>query len=156
MPIVVSAEKCSACRTCELVCAIKHFRASNYKKSAIRVLMLFPEPARNVPTLCRHCNKCIPMERCPVDAIYRAKDGTVLIDEEKCIGCRVCIEECPFGAIFAHDDIPYPIKCDLCNGKPACVEVCPLDALEFVPKTIIGQKKRVARAIKERRYAFKL
>ncbi len=50
--------------------------------------------------------------------------GVVVIDEQKCIGCKQCVQACPFGAIQMHPVTKKAIKCDLCGGKPKCVEIC--------------------------------
>lgn len=76
------------------------------------------------------------MESCPVKAIYRAEDGRVLIDEEKCIGCRTCLTACPFGAMFWDYDARKAIKCDLCGGDPYCVKYCPRAAVLYVPESV--------------------
>lgn len=50
------------------------------------------------PTSCQHC-KNAPCEKvCPVRATFRREDGAVLVDFERCIGCRYCIAACPYGA----------------------------------------------------------
>ncbi len=49
------------------------------------------------PTSCQHC-KNAPCEKvCPVGATFRREDGAVLVDFERCIGCRYCIAACPYG-----------------------------------------------------------
>ena len=56
--------------------------------------------------------------------------GIVLIDRDRCIGCRECMEACPFGAMQFDDDRETAIKCDLCIDRlnrgqaPACSQVC--------------------------------
>ena len=50
------------------------------------------------PTSCQHC-KDAPCEKvCPVGATFRSADGLVLVDFERCIGCRYCMAACPYGA----------------------------------------------------------
>jgi len=139
----VYVERCCGCRICELVCAYQHFQENNPKKAAIRVFQLFPSPASNVPIVCRQCAIPRCVEKCPEQALYKARDGRVLVDEERCTGCRACLDACPFGAIYFHEDIPTPIKCDLCDGDPACVKWCPTNALSFVPVSAMGQDRRV-------------
>ncbi len=140
--LFVIPEKCSGCRICELVCSYEHFGVFNPKKSAIRILSLFPEPAINYPVVCKQCAVPKCAEACPVHAIYR-KDGIVHIDYEKCIGCGACAQACPFGAIFMHPDIKHPIKCDLCGGDPKCVEKCPTGAITFRAKSSGHQEKHL-------------
>jgi carbon-monoxide dehydrogenase iron sulfur subunit len=61
--------------------------------------------------------------------------GAVLCDEEKCVGCWMCIMVCPFGAIQRNIvGRRAASKCDLCYGNeiPVCVAHCPNEALTFV------------------------
>jgi Fe-S-cluster-containing hydrogenase component 2 len=129
--ISVIPERCSACRICELACALFHFRSNNPKKSAIRVFSLYPNPILRTPIVCRQCDDPECMEACPVGAIDFA-DETVRIDTELCTGCMACVEACPYGAIFTHPEVDHPIKCDLCSGSPRCVRACPKNALVIV------------------------
>jgi len=82
------------------------------------------------------------MSACPVGAIRKEpKYGAVLIDSEKCSGCRVCYEECPYGAPVFEGDNPdaRAQKCDMCIDRleagdmPICVLTCDSRALDFGP-----------------------
>jgi len=140
--IAVIPERCSGCKICELVCAIRHFGANNPKKSAVRVVITYPHPVIRLPIVCSQCKKPACAEVCPVDALQVS--GTVVkLDKESCISCYKCVETCPFGAIFAHEDCDSPIKCDMCEGQPECVKACPKEALRLLPLDILGESKRL-------------
>ncbi|MDR2468232.1 MAG: 4Fe-4S dicluster domain-containing protein, partial [Spirochaetaceae bacterium] len=91
----------------------------------------------------RHCENPACKQACASDAI-RVEGGVVLIDGEKCIGCKNCVIACPFGAVeivesaeIARDGTKRKTanKCDLCAGaaaSPSCVRVCPTAALSLV------------------------
>ena len=78
------------------------------------------------------------MAVCPTEAISRAsQDAPVLMDQQRCIGCKFCLLACPFGVISISHEGKAMIKCDLCverteaGREPACVSACPTGALKF-------------------------
>ena len=78
---------------------------------------------------CQHCYNPTCVEVCPTGASYKAEDGTVQIDSEVCIGCKLCVSACPYGARTFNEDLSIVQKCTLCSDKPdgelpACVAQC--------------------------------
>jgi Fe-S-cluster-containing dehydrogenase component len=90
-----------------------------------------------VPKLCNQCQNPPCVQVCPVAATYSTGDGVVLVDRERCIGCRYCIQACPYGARYLDPRAHVADKCTWCYHritkglKPACVEVCPVQARLF-------------------------
>ena len=140
--LMVIPEQCSGCRICELVCAIKHFGVNNPKKSAIKVLTIYPHPVVRMPIVCSQCKVLTCAQVCPVDALQRS-DGVMQLDKENCISCYKCVDACPFGAIYVHEDYDLPIICDMCGGDPECVKKCPTGALRLIPESTLGEFKRL-------------
>ncbi len=98
---------------------------------------------------------------CPTGASYkRAEDGIVLVDYDKCIGCKYCAWACPYGARELDEKQKVMKKCTLCvdriydaslperDRKPACVMACPTNARLF--GDIHDPQSQVSKAIAER------
>lgn len=90
-----------------------------------------------VPKLCNQCAHPPCVQVCPVGATFSTKDGVVLVDGTRCIGCRYCIQACPYGARYLRPETKTADKCTFCYHRivkgllPACVEVCPTQARVF-------------------------
>ena len=65
------------------------------------------------------------------------EDGVVLVDAEKCIGCKYCMAACPYQARWVDDDTGEVGKCTFCHHRtahgllPACVSTCVTRARYF-------------------------
>ena len=96
---------------------------------------------------CQQCDDPACMNICPSKAIYLDEaTGAKVIDQDKCIGCKMCMIACPFGAISVDPLSKKVVKCDLCVGDPECVKFCPTDAIEYVTADVYGlmrQRKSV-------------
>jgi carbon-monoxide dehydrogenase iron sulfur subunit len=95
-------------------------------------------PVFGMPLQCRHCEDAPCLSICPSDAIHRVSEGgPVLLDRDRCIGCKFCMIVCPFGVIDLSRDGKAAVKCDLCierteaGEEPACVAACPVHGLKL-------------------------
>ncbi len=103
-----------------------------------------PAQTLHFPRSCLHCETPACVTVCPTGASYkRAEDGIVLVDEDKCIGCKLCSWACPYGAREYSQVEGVMKKCTLCvdriyndkldeaDRQPACVQACPTKARHF-------------------------
>jgi carbon-monoxide dehydrogenase iron sulfur subunit len=147
--IFVNSERCVACRTCEVICALNRSSLSRQLPEAIyetvapmsRVRVEPTGEVRGFPIQCRHCDDAPCLDACPSGALYRDPEGLVLVHDERCIGCWMCIMVCPFGAPQPFRHFRKMIKCDRCKGmeSPYCVESCPTRALVLVDSEDIAK-----------------
>jgi len=160
--MVIDEAKCDGCQKCTEACQAAHFIPSErewikvfkMKESETTAPYFMPKP-------CFHCDRPLCVKVCPVNATFKRQDGIVLIDNERCIGCRMCMAACPYSTRFFNWSAPDPKqtaaignisyspeqsiprrmgtveKCDFCpdmlrHGKmPHCVSGCPMDAIYF-------------------------
>ncbi|NOY96715.1 MAG: 4Fe-4S dicluster domain-containing protein [Chlorobi bacterium] len=152
--MVVDLARCRNARKCMKACQGAH--QLRPEQHHINVLEMYDEEngaSYFMPKPCQHCDNPNCVTVCPVDATFKREDGIVLIDNERCIGCRFCIAACPYSArtfnwaepkdAEKYKDVPYDMelnvpqkkgtvtKCAfsadrLREGKlPYCVSACP-------------------------------
>ncbi len=158
--MVIDLAQCKNLRKCHDACEKMHYLSP--EKEWLKVLKMqdneLAEPYWQ-PTMCFHCDQPPCVKVCPVDATFKRSDGIVLIDNERCIGCRFCMVACPYSARtfdWSEPQIPLEIaempyspetscppkkgtvsKCDFCPDKtrkgelPPCVTACPNGVFYF-------------------------
>ena len=97
--MVVDLSKCKNARKCISACQGAH-HLSPYQYH-INVLQMQDTPNTkpyHMSKPCQHCDNPPCVSVCPVDATFKRQDGIVLIDNERCIGCRFCMAACPYSA----------------------------------------------------------
>jgi len=156
--MVVDLAKCKNAKKCINACDKHHNLTPD--RPYIKVLEMKDNKKSSpywMPKKCFHCDNPPCVKVCPVGATYKRTDGIVLIDNERCIGCRFCMAACPYSArVFnwgvppnENSDISYSpetsvpskigtvAKCDFCpdmlrKGKlPHCVPACPNGVIYF-------------------------
>lgn len=140
--ISVDPTKCAGCRTCELVCSVKNEGIANPYLARIHVVKWEFE-CFEIPMVCRQCDNPFCMAVCPVKAITRDENlGRVVVDYNRCIGCRACVQACPFGGMKYDTRKQRVVKCELCDGDPTCVKFCSTQALQYVDPAQLDIKKK--------------
>ncbi|HRG67943.1 MAG: 4Fe-4S dicluster domain-containing protein [Saprospiraceae bacterium] len=152
--MVIDLSRCKNLKKCQQAC--NHVHHVHPSQNWIKVYSM--QEAEHTapywqPTTCMHCDEPPCVKVCPVDATFKRKDGIVLIDSNRCVGCRFCMAACPYSTrVFNWEepDIPLEIaqqayncetstpqkkgtvgKCDFCpdavrKGElPHCVSSCP-------------------------------
>jgi molybdopterin-containing oxidoreductase family iron-sulfur binding subunit len=157
--MVIDLAKCKNARKCVEVCQKGHHLPKSQEFMKVYLLQDSDKSAPYwFPKPCFHCDNPLCVSVCPVGATYKRSDGIVLIDTERCIGCKFCMTGCPYSTrVFAwkhypeydEDKEPYSpeasspgkegtvSKCDFCPdlirvGKlPYCAQACPMGVIYF-------------------------
>ena len=141
--IWIDPARCSGCQRCVLACAMQHHNACNPRLARIRIHP-FQNPDLNVPIVCMACEDAPCIKVCPVNARLREINGSVVTDEDRCIGCRACLYICPNASPQVNPYTGQTMTCDLCIGQedgPWCVTACRVEGALTVGS---GQKHRQA------------
>ncbi|MDM8003604.1 MAG: 4Fe-4S dicluster domain-containing protein [Bacteroidota bacterium] len=101
--MVIDLSKCRNARKCVEACqSAHHLRPYEYHINTLVMQESVNTPAYFMPKPCQHCDNPPCVSVCPVDATFKRQDGIVLIDNERCIGCRFCMAACPYSARMFH------------------------------------------------------
>ncbi|MDX9727750.1 MAG: 4Fe-4S dicluster domain-containing protein [Bacteroidales bacterium] len=101
--MVIDLSKCRNARKCVEACqSAHHLRPYEYHINTLVMQESVNTSAFFMPKPCQHCDNPPCVSVCPVDATFKRQDGIVLIDNERCIGCRFCIAACPYSARIFH------------------------------------------------------
>lgn len=121
--ILITPDKCSGCRLCEIACSLEHEGIIWPEASRIRIYELLP--GVNVPHTCVQCPDYPCVEACNFDALgVNERTGAVLVNEDNCTECGACFLACPGNVPRILPGKRSVVICDLCGGNPKCVEVC--------------------------------
>ena len=158
--MVIDLAACDGCKKCTKACQVEHIVP--FEQEWIRVTEIesneYAKYAMPVP--CQHCEVAPCVKVCPVGATFHDPEGIVLVDHDRCIGCRFCMAACPYGARsfnwtepthspkeqFATYSPEFPVphrkgtveKCMLCAHRvkmgrlPACLETCTAEGMRAI------------------------
>lgn len=107
--MVIDLAKCRNARKCMEACqGAHHLRNDQHHINVLRMQDEDKTAPYFMPKPCQHCDNPPCTKVCPVDATFKRQDGIVLIDNDRCIGCRFCIAACPYSArIFNWSEPKY-------------------------------------------------
>ena len=152
--MVIDLSKCRNARECMKACQNHHqLRPEQHHINVLQMQDAEHTAPYYMPKPCQHCDNPPCTQVCPVNATFKREDGIVLIDNERCIGCRFCVAACPYSArVFnwfeprdaeKYEGVTYNIEANVPQKKgtiskclfsadllregelPSCVSACP-------------------------------
>jgi phenylacetyl-CoA:acceptor oxidoreductase subunit 1 len=96
--MVIDQSKCTGCGYCTLACRAHNDVPADISWNRVIETGQVGEKKVYLPRPCMHCEHPPCAEVCPVKATWRRADGIVMMDYNRCIGCRYCEVACPYGA----------------------------------------------------------
>lgn len=105
--MVIDLGKCIGCQTCAVACKMHNSQPPGMWWN--RVFTQGTEEHQTaigkdgnfkmefLPLSCQMCENPPCQKVCPTGATHTAEGGVVLVDYNKCIGCRYCFNACPYG-----------------------------------------------------------
>jgi Fe-S-cluster-containing dehydrogenase component len=164
--VLVDTTRCIGCRACEVACgrangmlvpdvekdaALEKERTTSEKQWTVVNRYKTDKGEVFVKKQCLHCWQPACAAACLTNAMFKTREGPVVWNADKCMGCRYCMISCPYNIPkFEYNEWNPDIqKCTMCYGRlqegkrPACVEACPADALMFGQKRDLMEIARV-------------
>jgi len=163
--MIIDLRSCDGCQSiglppqCTTACIEGHFTPDPMQWIEVFEHELPGDGTRFIPTPCQQCQNPPCVNVCPVAATFSTPEGPVLIDQDRCIGCRICMAACPYDRRFFNwGDPPVPpealladydlelqvparkgtvMKCDFCPDMvrsgtlPYCIQGCPHSAIYY-------------------------
>lgn len=163
--MIIDLRSCDGCQSiglppqCTTACIEGHLTPEPMEWIEVFEEEVEGEGTRFVPTPCQHCQNPPCVNVCPVAATFSSPEGLVLIDQDRCIGCRICMAACPYDrrsfnwgeppippeALAATYDLEHQVparkgtvmKCDFCPDMvragtlPYCIQGCPHRAIYY-------------------------
>ena len=143
--LIIDQERCLGCEACTVACQLENKSMGHSVRVETQNAAQKDTPEGRFPDLkmefltqlCNHCADPPCVDSCPLEAIIKREDGPVVLEEEKCDGCKACLEACPYDAIHYNQEKNRVEKCNLCAHRidqglePFCVICCEGEAIHF-------------------------
>ncbi|MDK7724663.1 4Fe-4S dicluster domain-containing protein [Slackia exigua] len=119
--MAIDLDRCIGCRTCAAICKNHNSEPEGIWWNRVFTIgsnehQVAYETASDgfqmdfMPLSCQQCENPSCVKVCPTGASYVNDDGVILIDYERCIGCRYCISACPYQVRQFNWQDPKPLK----------------------------------------------
>ena len=161
--MLIDLSLCVGCNACTIACKVSNVTPKGVFFTHVDKVETGKFPNTQsifFPRACMQCADAPCVTVCPTNATYKRSDGIVMVDQDKCIGCRYCVAACPYGARtylkqiqsyfesdegtsqfeqdgYAQYQVGTVAKCEFCAKRvdqsylPACVQTCPAVARHF-------------------------
>ena len=140
--MLINTKKCVGCYACRMACQMINKLEPEEAFISYKEIEQGTYPsvyAETVPVQCMHCENAPCQQVCPTHATYTTESGVVLVDEEKCIGCKYCMAACPYQVRVRNEETGAVDKCRFCTVSAettgtkmcSCVEACLTGARMF-------------------------
>jgi Fe-S-cluster-containing dehydrogenase component len=99
--MIIDLKKCVGCKACTIACKVENHTPPGVAYNVVieEEMGVYPYNKKVfTPRPCMQCENSACTTVCPVKASYHRDDGIVVVDYDKCIGCKYCIAACPYGA----------------------------------------------------------
>ncbi|MCP5120388.1 MAG: 4Fe-4S dicluster domain-containing protein [bacterium] len=137
--MAIDLKTCVGCAACVVACKVENKVDERFSRDRVvqRVSGEFPDLTLRITSeRCNHCDDPPCVWNCPTGASHIADGGIVLVNENRCTGCKACVASCPYDARFISQQ-GFADKCTFCIHRvegglePACVSTCPSRAMVF-------------------------
>ena len=99
--MVIDLAKCIGCHACTLGCVAENKLPPGvvYRPVIEEEIGTYPNVRRRfLPRPCMHCQNPPCVKVCPVTATFKNEQGVMVVNYNRCIGCRYCLVACPYSA----------------------------------------------------------
>jgi Fe-S-cluster-containing dehydrogenase component len=96
--MVINLDTCIGCEYCQRACSATNDVAPDVPWNIVEEQQSTSGRSYFFTRPCLHCQHAPCVEVCPVQATYVREDGVVVMDYDRCIGCRYCMVACPYDA----------------------------------------------------------
>lgn len=139
--MVIDLARCNNARKCVTSCQKMHHQPEDKEWIKVRLMENNEHGGPYwFPKTCFHCDNPPCVKVCPVNATFKRDDGLVLIDNERCIGCKFCMCACPYSTrVFNWEEPNQPEEIAMCTPSPETSvpsKIGTVDKCDFCPDMV--------------------